>query len=79
MERVGDLSGDREQDDAHVRELLARDPLAPEGSIADDIKNHLVRDIGPRAAEGGYGDMFLLAPITATLSRGETIGGRLVG
>lgn len=79
MERVGDLTGDREADDAHCRELLARDPLAPEGSISDDIQNHLVRDIGPRAAEGGYGDMFLLASITATLSRGETIGGRLVG
>lgn len=79
MERIGDLSGDREADDAHVQELLARDPLAPEGSISEDLKHHLVRDIGPRAAEGGYGDMFLLAPITNTLSRGETIGGRLQG
>jgi hypothetical protein len=79
MERIGDLTGDREADDAHCDELLKRDPLAPEGSISDDIRHHLVRDIGPKAAEGGFGDMFLLAPITSTLSRGETIGGRLMG
>jgi hypothetical protein len=79
MERVGDLTGDREADDAYCEEILKRDPLAPEGSISDDIRHHLVRDIGPKAAEAGYGDLFLLAPITSTLSRGETIGGRLVG
>lgn len=79
MERVGDLSGDREADDARCAELLARDPLAPEGSIPDELKAHLIRDVGPAAAAAGIEDMFLLAPITSTLSRGETIGGRLVG
>lgn len=79
MERIGDLTGDREADDAHCAELLARDPLAPEGSVPEDLQAHLVRDIGPRAAEAGVGEMFLLAPITSTLSRGETIGGRLMG
>jgi hypothetical protein len=79
MERVGDLVGDREQDDATLADLLARDPLAPEGSISDDLRRHLVRDIGPEAAKAGTGELFLLAPITSTLSRGETIGGRLVG
>jgi len=42
------------------------------------MRNHLVRDIGPMAAAAG-GHMFPLAPITSTLSRGETIGGRLQG
>lgn len=79
MERVGDLTGDKAADDAMCEQLLNRDPLAPEGSIPDDIRRHLIRDIGPAAAAQGLGDMFLLAPITATLSRGETIGGRLVG
>jgi len=79
MERIGDLTGDREADDATCAELLGRDPLAPEGSISDDLRHHLVRDIGPAAAAAGIGDMFLLSPITATLSRGETIGGRLQG
>jgi len=58
--------------------MLARDPLAAEGSISAELSAHLVRDIGPAAAKAG-GDLFLLAPITSTLSRGETIGGRLPG
>jgi len=78
MNRIGDLSGDRAKDDAFVEELLARDPLAPEGSVPEEIQKHLIRDIGPAAAEQG-GDMFLLSPIISTLSRGETIGGRLQG
>lgn len=78
LERVGDLSGDREADDARCAELLQLDPQAPEGEVPADIRKHLVRDIGPAAAKAG-GDMFLLAPMVSTLSRGETIGGRLQG
>ena len=79
MERIGDLTGDRAADDATCAELFARDPLASEGSVSEELRHHLVRDIGPRAAAEGLGDMFLLSPLTATLSRGETIGGRLQG
>ena len=79
MERIGDLTGDRAADDATCAELFARDPLASEGSVSEELRRHLVRDIGPRAAAEGLGDMFLLSPLTATLSRGETIGGRLQG
>lgn len=78
MERVGDLTGDVEADDMKCAELLALDPLIPEDGLSDEMQRHLVRDIGPMAAAAG-GDMFLLAPITSTLSRGETIGGRLQG
>jgi transcriptional regulator with XRE-family HTH domain len=78
MERVGDLTGDRAADDRTCAELLARDPLIPEGEVSPEMHRHLVRDIGPAAAAAG-GDLFLLAPITSTLSRGETIGGRLQG
>jgi len=78
MERIGDLTGDRAADDARCAELFAHDPLAPEDSISPDLRDHLVRDVGPAAAKSG-GDMFLLAPITGSLSRGETIGGRLQG
>ena len=78
MQRIGDLTGDREADDAFLAELLARDPLAPEGEVPPEIQNHLIRDIGPAAAKHG-GEMFLLSPIISTLSRGETIGGRLQG
>lgn len=78
MHRIGDLTGDRDADDATAAELLTRDPLAPEDETPQEIRAHLVRDIGPEAAKRG-GDMFLLAPVISTLSRGETIGGRLQG
>ena len=78
MQRIGDLTGDRAADDAFLADLLARDPLAPEGEVPPEIQNHLIRDIGPAAAKHG-GEMFLLSPIISTLSRGETIGGRLQG
>ncbi|MFN3512014.1 MAG: helix-turn-helix domain-containing protein [Phenylobacterium sp.] len=78
MERIGDLTGDEAADEATCAELLSRDPLIPEDEVDEAMRRHLVRDIGPAAAAAG-GDLFLLAPITSTLSRGETIGGRLQG
>jgi len=78
LERIGDLSGDRDVDDARCQDLLALDPLAPEGSIPDHIHKHLIRDVGPAAAAAG-GDLFLLAPVTTTLSRGASAGGHLTG
>ncbi|MFZ5671152.1 MAG: hypothetical protein ACOY4K_16815 [Pseudomonadota bacterium] len=79
LERIGDLSGDREADDARCQELIARDPLAPEGEVPEHIQKHLVRDVGPGAVAAGVGDLFLLAPVTTTLSRGASAGGHLTG
>ncbi|MCF8504922.1 MAG: hypothetical protein K9G59_08405 [Caulobacter sp.] len=78
LERIGDLTGDREADDRRCEELLAMDPLAPEGSVSPEIHNHLIRDVGPAAVKAG-GDLFLLAPVTTTLSRGASAGGHLTG
>jgi len=78
LERIGDLSGDRAADDATCAELLQRDPLAPEGSVPDRIERYLVRDIGPAAEKAG-GELFLMAPVATSLSRGESAGGRLTG
>lgn len=78
MERTGDLSGDRDADDDACADLLGQDPLAPEGSVPDHIERYLIRDIGPRAEAAG-GDLFLMAPVATSLSRGETAGGRLTG
>ena len=78
MERIGDLSGDRAADDATCAELLKRDPLAAEGSVPDNIERYLIRDIGPAAEKAG-GELFLLAPVATSLSRGESAGGRLTG
>lgn len=79
LERIGDLTGDREADDARCQELIARDPLAPEGEVPEHIQKHLVRDVGPGAVARGAGDLFLLAPVTTTLSRGASAGGHLTG
>jgi transcriptional regulator with XRE-family HTH domain len=68
-ERVGQLSGDREADDARFAELASQNPLAPEGSIPDHIQKHLVRDFGPAALALG-GDWLLNMSLARTMSRG---------
>ena len=72
-ERIGDLTGDPAADDAHFLELAARDPLAPEGSIPDGVRAHLLRDVGPAAAALG-GDMLLQLPIARSIARGPAYG-----
>lgn len=74
LERVGDLSGDREADDAHFAELAARDPVAPQGSVPDDIRDHLLRDIGPSHLAAG-GDLLLRMPLSRSISRGPLLPG----
>jgi hypothetical protein len=76
MERIGDLTGDDEADDAYFREILARDPVVPDGALADELRNHLLRDCGPSAAAGG-GDLMLRS--VGHFSRGATLGGNLSG
>lgn len=69
MERVGDLSGDPEADEARFEAMIPADPLAPEGSIAPDIAARLLPDVGPMALAAG-GMALLAAPFATTLSRG---------
>ena len=75
IERIGDLSGDDEADEATYAELLQRDSTA-DAEVPDTVRRHLLRDIGPAAAAAG-GDMFLLA--SGTLSRGASPSGDLEG
>jgi transcriptional regulator with XRE-family HTH domain len=44
MERIGELSGDREADDATLEALRAD---LREADVPDDLKRHLLRDTGP--------------------------------
>ena len=53
MERVGDLSGDEAEDDARWEASIEMNPLAPEGSVPQDIRDHLFRDVGPAAFAAG--------------------------
>jgi hypothetical protein len=68
LDRIGDLSGDREADEHRYREHLGRDPLAPEGSVPHEVAAHLVRDIGPSQLAAG-GDWLLHMPLARSLSR----------
>jgi transcriptional regulator with XRE-family HTH domain len=69
-ERIGDLSGDAETDDARYEALASVAPLAPEGSVPRDIQSHLVRDFGPAELAKG-GDWLLAMSLARTLSRGR--------
>lgn len=75
MERVGELSGDVEADDARFRASLHEPPVAPEGSIPAAIRDHLYRDIGPAAAAAG-GDPVMLLRFGRSLARGAAYGGQ---
>jgi hypothetical protein len=69
FERIGDLTDDPEADDRRFDELAQSDPVAPEGSISEEMRKHLVRDIGPEQQAMG-GDVLLRLPLTRSLSRG---------
>jgi hypothetical protein len=79
MERLGDLTGDREADDAHMAELQSRDTNADETAVGEDLRRHLIRDIGPAAVAAGTGELYLLSSWATSLSRGASIGGHLAG
>lgn len=68
FERIGDLSGDRAADDAHVASLMERPEFVDDDEIADVVREHLLRDFGPQAARQG-GDMMLSAPLTPRLAQ----------
>jgi hypothetical protein len=78
MERLGDLSGDRAADDAHMQELLQRNTNADEETV-EKFRTHLIRDIGPSAVAAGAGELFLLSSWANSMSRGLSIGGHLEG
>ena len=69
FERIGDLTGETEADDKHFLELAVLDPVAPEGSISDALREHLTGDFGPAAAALG-GQLLLRMPLAKSLARG---------
>lgn len=72
MERTGDLSGDPEADDARFEELAAASPLAPEGSVSAEVRDHIFRDFGPAAMALG-GAALLTMPFAGSWSRGPQL------
>ena len=73
FERIGDLSGDADADDAHFATLAARNPVAPEGSISPELVAHLTPDSGATQLALG-GDWLLRMPLLRSLARGPGYG-----
>ena len=78
LERIGDLSGDDAADNAHLQEILGYDTNADK-TTSDQLRNHLIRDIGPSAAAAGTGELYLLSTWAKSMSRGLSTGGHLEG
>jgi len=79
LERLGDLSGDPEADEAEYAELLTRDTAATDQTVSAALRDHLIRDMGPTPAAAGTGEMFLLSSWANSLSKGLSLGGNLQG
>lgn len=59
LERIGDLSGDRDADDAHAAELMQLPQFVQdEALVSQAMRDHLIRDFGPAAAKTG-GELLL--------------------
>lgn len=69
IERTGELTGDRDADEARYEASISQNPLAPEGSIPDAVRAHLFRDVGPSALARG-GDALLMMAFAQSMSRG---------
>ncbi len=72
LERLGDLSGDREADDRRLREIIESrpEPLDPLGE--ETLLKACYRNIGPDAAKTG-GDLYMM--VSGALSHGTTSNG----
>ena len=69
MERIGDLTGDSDADDAHAASLMARPQFVQDDTLVSDaMRAHLLRDFGPGAVKSG-GDMLLTAAGTPELAK----------
>lgn len=69
FERIGNLSGDAAADDARFEAMAASNPVAPEGTISDQLREHLTGDFGPLQLALG-GGLLLQMPLSRSLSRG---------
>ena len=57
-------------DEARYEELLAKQAIAPGGSVPDDIQRYLMRDTGPTAIANGGDPVTMILALTA-LARGS--------
>jgi hypothetical protein len=69
FERVGELTSDTEADDRRLIELAALEPVAPDASISEALRAHLISDFGPTQAAIG-GNLLLQMPLSRSVARG---------
>lgn len=68
LERIGDLSEDKDADDARSAELMERPQfLRDESLVPLALRLHLIRDFGPSVAEHG-GDLLMTVAGTPALA-----------
>jgi hypothetical protein len=69
VERIGDLTGDLGEDERRLRRLQEGPAIADEARLPEEVRRHLLPDVGPsHLAEGGH---WMLRRIAAeSLSRG---------
>ncbi len=72
LERIGDLSGDREADDARLLEIIETKPEPLQPLSEEDLKSIAYQNIGPEAAKHG-GRLFMSS--IGAFSRGTTSDG----
>jgi transcriptional regulator with XRE-family HTH domain len=73
LERVGDLTGDAEADEARYEALRQR--YATTNEISDEVRAHIFPDTGPAAVTAGLGDLLLRLPLPRSKSKGTPAGG----
>ena len=69
LERVGELSGDAAADTARHDELAAINPFVPAAQVPQQVRDHLLHDIGPTAEAAG-GDALMMITLAKTQARG---------
>lgn len=74
LERVADLTGDPEADNARYEELLAEHPIAPDGSVPEAVQKHLLFDCGPAAMAAG-GDHVMMMRAMNSMARWPAANG----
>ncbi|MEA3008498.1 MAG: hypothetical protein QOJ91_190 [Sphingomonadales bacterium] len=72
LERFADLTGDPSADEARYEALLAEHPVAPDGSVPEDLQNYLLFDTGPTALANGGDAMIMLRALTSR-ARGSAV------
>ena len=76
FERVADLSGDAAADEARFEACMEQPIHSDPASVPDDIRAHLLPDVGPAAAAAG-GELLMLMRFANSMSKAAPVGGEL--